>query len=381
MAAAPPSTPPTLVVAGRSVRLMAEAAACDGYRVIALDTYGDLDTRRAAARWLPIGTPGQAIDTPRTLAALASLQGEPGLLGWVAGADFECEPELLARAAGVLPLIGTAPADVARLREPLGFFAALDALGLPHPPVRRDAPQPPQGWLRKLARGSGGWHIRRAEEHPAADPARGAYFQRELAGTPMSALFVADGRQARLIGVNELIVRPLGALPHVYRGALGPLVLPAGPRDALDAALDRLATHFALRGLASLDFVLAEGGWSLLEINPRPSGSLALYADQPLMHAHVEACLHGRLPPPAEAARDGVRGCEILFARSAFTLSEALAGALAARADCHDLPAAGSRHAPGDPLCSVDAQGTSVTEVRERLAEKRAALRASLAQT
>lgn len=378
MAAAPSPVPPTLVVAGRSARLMAEAAARDGYRVIALDTYGDLDTRRVAARWLPIGTPGQAIDAPRTLAALGSLQGEPGLLGWVAGADFECEPELLARAAAVLPLIGTAAADVARLREPRSFFAALDALGLPHPPVRHDAPQPPQGWLRKLARGSGGWHIRRAEEHPVADPARGAYFQRELAGTPMSALFVADGRQARLIGVNELIVRPLGPLPHVYRGALGPLALPAGPRDALDAALDRLATHFALRGLASLDFVLAEGGWSLLEINPRPSGSLALYADLPLMRAHVEACLHGRLPPPAEAARDGVRGCEILFARSAFTLSDALAGALAARADCHDLPAAGSRFAAGDAVCTLSAAGPSAAAVRERLETERRRLRDTL---
>ena len=85
--AAPPVQ--TLVVAGRSARLMVEAAAGDGFRVIALDTYGDQDTRRAAARWLPIGEPGQPIDAQRTLEALTSLRDEPQLVGWVAGSDFE----------------------------------------------------------------------------------------------------------------------------------------------------------------------------------------------------------------------------------------------------------------------------------------------------
>ncbi len=373
-AAAP--SPPALAVAGRSARLMAEAAAADGYRVIALDTYGDLDTLRAAERWLPIGAPGRPLDAGRTLAALASLRDEPGLVGWVAGSDFECEPELLAAAAERLPLLGTAPADVARLRDPRTFFAALDALGLPHPAVRFEPPEAPAGWLRKLARGSGGWHIRRADAQPGADAARGAYFQREQAGQPMSALFVADGRRARLIGFNDLIVRPLGALPHVYRGALGPVALPAPVAAAIDAALDALAARFALRGLASLDFVLGADGASLLEINPRPSASMAAYAG--LLRAHVEACTEGRLPPPDTAPPGEVLGCEIVFARSAFALDADAAAALAARGDCHDLPAAGSHFAAGDAVCTLSASGPSATAVRDALDRERRTLRAAL---
>ncbi|HSV71153.1 MAG TPA: ATP-grasp domain-containing protein [Methylibium sp.] len=374
--AAVPS-PQTLVVAGRSARLMAEAAANDGYRVVALDTYGDVDTRRVAARWLPIGTPGRPIDPQRTLDALSSLRDEPGLVGWVAGSDFECEPELLAEAAGRLPLIGTDPAAVARLRDPQHFFDSLDALGLPHPPVQCDVPPHPQGWLRKLARGSGGWHIRRAEQRPVADPARGAYFQREVPGRPMSALFVGNGRQARRVGINEQIVRPLGPLPYVYRGAIGPVALPAERLAALDDALEQLTARFALRGLASLDFLLTDDGWSLLEINPRPSGSLALYSSLwPLMRAHVRACLHDQLPPLADHAPGAVRGTEILFARSALELGAAQAAELAARGDCHDLPAAGSRFAPGDAVCTLSASGHSADAVRERLAAARRALRA-----
>lgn len=368
--------PATLAVAGRSARLLAEAAADDGYRVIALDTYGDLDTLRAAERWLPIGLPGRPIDADRVLAALSSLREHPGLIGWVAGADFECMPELLANAAERLPLLGTEPAQVARLRDPHTFFATLDALGLPHPDVRFDGPQPAVGWLRKLARGSGGWHIRLAESCPDADPTRGAYFQRALAGTPMSALFVANGRRAQRIAFNELIVRPLGALPYVYRGVLGPVALPGVQVAAVDAALDALTERFALRGLASLDFLHTDAGCSYLEINPRPSASMALYGG--LMRAHVEACTGGPLPPLETATPGEVRGNEILFARRTFELDAAQAGALAARPDCHDLPGPGSRFAAGDAVCTLSAAGLTASAARATLERECRALRAAL---
>lgn len=381
----------TLVVAGRSARLMVEAAAGDGYRVIALDTYGDQDTRRAAARWLPIGEPGQPIDARRTLEALTSLRDEPQLVGLVAGSDFECDPALLAQAAERLPLLGTAPDAVARVRDPAVFFSTLDELGLPHPAVSPTPPADPQGWLRKLAQGSGGWHIRRAGDGaPNADdaapaarrpgPAWPRYYQREMPGQPMSALFIGNGQHARLIGINELIVRPLGALPHVYRGAVGPVMLPFERLAEINAALDLLTARFSLRGLASLDFLLDDSGCALLEINPRPSASVALYSGLwPLMHAHVDACQHDHLPLLADHHPGTVRGNELLLARRAFTLSEEQAALLAARKDCHDLPVAGSRFGVGDPVCTLSASGPSVAAVRERLAGLRQAWRERLA--
>lgn len=367
---------PTLVVAGRSARLMAEAAARDGYRVVALDTYGDADTRRAAARWQAIGRPGARLDPRSTLDALAAAAREPGVIGWVAGSDFECEPELLEQGAARLPLIGSAPADVRRLREPSAFFAALAGLGLLYPETRLEPPADPRGWLRKLALASGGWHIRAAADPHPAPAERQPYYQRELAGTPMSALFVADGRRARLLGCHELIVRPLGAHPHVWRGAIGPLARPAARQASIDAAVQGLARAFALRGLASLDFIDdGERDW-LLEVNPRPPASMGLY-DAGLMRAHVEACRDGLLPP-APRAPTTLRGSEIVFARHDLELGSAQAAALAARADCHDLPAAGSRFAAGDPVCSVSAAGRDRAAVRETLAAKRQALRAEL---
>ncbi len=374
------------MVAGLSARLMAEAAAREGYDVIALDAFGDVDTRRAARHWQSIGSDsGLRLDERRTLDALREAATDPQVRGWVAGSGFECVPELLGRGAQLLPLIGTPAETVLRVRDPAGFFGMLDWLGLPHPEIQLDEPDPPQGWLRKEARGTGGWHIRRADDRHPAEPAQQPYYQREAPGTPMSALFVANGREARVLGISELIVRPLGpAHPHVYRGAIGPVALPAALAVGLEATLDTLVAAFGLRGLCSLDFLLDGDHWSLLEINPRPSASAALYAEQtPWMRAHVEACTAGTLPAAATAAPSGrpLRGSEIVFARAAVQLTPAQAHALAARDDCHDLPAAGSRFAPGDPVCSVEASGASAGEVRARLAEKRAALRAALART
>ncbi len=379
----------TLVVAARSARLLAEAAARDGYEVIALDVYGDADTRRAAQRWIDIGDDGAAarIAGPRLLAALDEAARVPGVVGWVAGSDFECEPALLAQGATRLRLLGTAAEAVAQLRDPAGFVAALYALGLPHPEVAFASPADPRGWLCKQSLATGGWHIRRADDPHPVDPARRPYWQREAAGRPMSALFVATAEGVQLVGFNALIVRPLGAHPYVYRGAIGPVELPQAVDAALREAIARLAARFALRGLASLDFLQDGERWALLEINPRPSASMALYADHPLMRAHVHACTSdatlAHVPVRAEpvealATQAPLRGHEIVFARQAFCLSPAQAALLAGAGDCHDLPAAGTAFAAGDPVCSVSALGNNADAVAAALAVRRQALRDAL---
>lgn len=404
------TAPPTLVVAGLSARLMAEAAARDGYSVIALDTFGDTDTQRCALRCAPIGRPDDpGLDAQRLLSALSEAAAQPGVIGWVAGSDLECRPELLEHAAALLSLIGTPPAAVRRVRDPAVFFPALDALGLPHPETQLQAPRDPRGWLCKHARSAGGWHIRRADDAHALEPERQPYFQREQAGTPMSALFIGNGSRARLIGCHELIVRALGARPFVYRGAIGPVALPPDRQALLDDMLQTLTSTFALRGLASLDFIDDGQRFWLLEINPRPSASMGLHGGG-LMRGHVEACLEGRLPAVNVAGRDdaghrheqeprsedagagdagaastddrrqpALRGSEIVFARTALRLSAAQAAALAARTDCHDLPAAGTRFEAGDPVCSVSAFGASAAGLRAELSRKCRTLRAALA--
>ena len=377
------SQPPTLVVAALSARTLAESAAQAGWRVIALDLFGDLDTRRASVRWSGLGEPGTlAIDPQRLRAALDDAAREPGVIGWVAGSGFEGALALLDAGPAALPRLGMAREAQRDLRDPRLFFAALDRLGLAHPPTRFSAPADSKGWLVKRAGGTGGWHIRDASKarHRPAD----SYFQRRQDGVPMSALFLADGHSARLVALNQLTVRPLGAHPCVYRGAIGPIDNLALQAE-VEAALASLVPAFELRGLASLDFIEVNGAPQFLEINPRPSASMALHTQAwpgGLMRAHVEA-VQGRLPATPALHPPGLRGTEIVYARRACVLGADMAAQLAAATDCHDLPdpadSAGAHFAPADPVCSVSAQGADVASVQRALTERRAWVTAQLA--
>jgi uncharacterized protein len=366
-----------LALVAVSARMLAEAALHDGYGAVAVDLFGDTDTRRASRQWWPAGAPGALRpDTQCVLAALRDCARQGDVAGWVAGGGCEGQPELLAAGARVLPLIGTASAAVARLRDPLAFFGFLAAHGLPHPEVRSSLPARPQGWLLKDALGCGGWHILPAEQAGSAALSRHHYFQRQVAGTPMSATFCANGHEARLLGCNQLTVRALEqpARPYVYCGAIGPVALPPAAAQQVGRALRLLAGGFALQGLGSLDFMLDGEDVLLLEVNPRPPASMALYPG--VMAAHVNACLHGLLPGPA--APRGVRGHEIVYAPRPLAIGAQGAQDLLAWPGCHDLPAPGTHFERGSPLCSLSASGDSAAQVRRALDAGCAALLQSL---
>lgn len=363
-----------LAVAALSARLLAEAARDDGFEVIALDLFGDADTRRAAGRWHDIGDPGSGlrIDPPAMLAALDGAR-RAGATGWIAGSGFEAQPDLLAQAASVLPLIGTPAEAVRRLRDPRDFAGALGRLGIAHPETRFTPPDDPCGWLVKEAGGTGGRHVTAAE---GAAPGPAVYYQRRTAGRPMSALFVANRVRAHVFGWQRQRVQAIGAHPYVYAGAVGPLDLPPSVTQPLADALDRLVRHYGLAGLGSMDFLLSDGddagaGWSVLEINPRPPATMALYGPG-LMRAHVEACRSGRLPEAGAAAppAPALRGLATVYTGRAFTLTSDAADWLAGAARTHDLPLAGTRFSPGDPVCSVSAHGPDEASVEAVLANR-----------
>ncbi len=353
-----------IAIAALSARALAVWAAADGAPAVVLDCFGDLDTRRAAREWRPVGATGSlAFDRERLLSELAALRGHAE--GWVAGGGFDDDPGLLREAAAVLPLLGSDPEGHARTRDARQFFAALDSLGVPHPAVAFEAPPDPAGWLLKDPRSSAGAGVRRWSGEAARAH---EYWQRELQGTVMSATFVANGERAVVLGLNRLLAVAQGDRPFVYRGALGPLTTPARLRQQLDRDADLLAREFGVHGLASLDFVEAGGRALVLELNARPSASAALYPEveggTPL-GAHLRACREGRLPAPVRAGP--VRGTEVVYARQPLVLSVASAAFLAAQRCVHDLPAAGTRFDAGDPLFTLEAE----VEGPEALARQR----------
>jgi len=347
-------------------------------RCVALDVFGDADMRRAAARWMPIGADAALrIDGARLLAALAALAREGSVTGWVAGSGFDAQPDWLEAGARHLPLLGTSAADVRRVRDPLTFFEALRAHGIAHPPVCFTPPKTRGPWLHKNSAGCGGWQVRRGAD---GQPGRGIHWQVERAGPAMSATFVANGEDAVVLGFNRQQVCAIGARPFVFAGVVGPVGLSDAMQRSIGDAVRMLAREFGVRGLASLDFVLHGDAAEVIELNPRPPASLALYprvGGHSALHAHRVACLQGALPT-APAAADGVRGIAIVFAPRALRLDDVAAERIAQWPGAHDLPHAGTVFMPGDPLCSLSARAADAAQVQAALNQSRDALLQSL---
>lgn len=343
-----------MAVAALSARALAEWARDDGRPVLALDVFGDADTRRAAAGWHDIGTgTGVRIGAHPLLQALS----QPGLDAWVAGSGFEDDPGLLHAAAQRLPLLGTSPAQQRRLADPRIFIGALNALGLRHPETRFEVPSPVAGWLCKAAGGRGGQGVARAT---AAQAESDGCWQRECAGTPMSATFIADGTQARVLGFNRQWFVPQGDRPYLFAGIAGPLAVADGVRADVQRALARLVPEFQVLGLGSLDFLLIDGEVLLLELNARPPASAAFYGggpgDSPL-NRHVRACRMRQLPPETPLA-PRVRGLHIVRARRPLTLGRLALDWLASQPGTHDLPAGPQTFEAGAPVCTLSGRQT-----------------------
>lgn len=285
---------PTVILVGGSVRAAAEDAVAGGYRVIAVDRFGDADLLAAADHWEPLG------DQPDWGVLLAAPYT------WVVptgGFRWDRDPPPAARVA-------YPSADRLReLEDPLvlSTIAADSGIGFPltQPlsPANLAEIDSPHEWLLKPIGGTGGVGIRPlviAREMGLAaslGPIGTAVLQQRIRGRSFGVSFLARWRSGRRV-VRRLGMcvglthRGADAEPFLYGGSVGPAEEDTPERSALLARLDKLADRLAERGklvgLFNLDLIRAtDGGWYLLEVNPRYSASMELLAGALVSGARV----------------------------------------------------------------------------------------------
>jgi predicted ATP-grasp superfamily ATP-dependent carboligase len=364
-----PDHRPCVLIAAISGRGLAELAWKAGYRPLVADLFGDIDTRRyATALRVSRGTLMQGPDPADLIAALSDLaqSAEKPPIGLICGAGFEQRPELLDDLARRWPLLGCSADVVRRAKDPASLARLGAELGIPHPAIRFVEPADPEGWLAKSAGGSGGWHIcdpRSAKATP------GIYFQRRIHGESVCALVAATGKEAAVIGWSSQWTSPTPDVPYRWAGA----VQPARIEPALQALLSRKAIELALAvgltGIASMDFLIDKSTWYLLEINPRPGGTLDIFDDGSghLFELHVQAC-RGRLIEPPHCR--GARACSIAFAERDIESTPDMQWP-----DwCADLQRAGSRVESGAPVCTIRAAAADPETARHLVEERRRTL-------
>jgi predicted ATP-grasp superfamily ATP-dependent carboligase len=372
---------PILVVAV-SARMLAELAVRAGHEVVALDRFGDLDLQRLC----PSVSVLRDLGGRGGMAALVDAAEEIPAPSVIYGAGLENQPGLVARLASGRRLLGCARETIERVRDPALLGASLRAAGLAYPATfgARDAPRRAERsrrWLRKPVRGGGGRGVR---EWRGGALDGGVMVQEHIPGLACSVAAVADGRSAVALGISEQLIghRGFGGGGYAWCGNLVPPRLGEVQRAALARAARTICAHlarvFGLRGLFGVDLVWdGDRAW-VVEVNPRPTGSLECVEaahDVSVFAAHLEGCA-GRLPPvaPAQVPRRAA-GKAILFATRDVRVGDTRRWP--ARG-IRDVPHPRERIAAGRPICTLVSEQGSPEAVLADLEARAAALRAEL---
>lgn len=361
-----------MLVAGVATRALAVSAARAGYRVTAVDPFGDLDLR-AKAEVIAL-RPDRGTRYSPLVAALAAEEVDASLAVYTS--NFENHPDAVARLSQRRHLLGNPPEVLLRVRDPIGLMRALRRRGFATPRTRSTPVTEPGvgSWLLKPRR-SGGGHGTAVWRRGRPVP-RTSYLQEQIDGIPGSVIFAADGPSAVPLGLTRQLVGDahFGARGFRYCGSLlGPGLFPhqAELFHAAASLAAAVTAEFCLVGLNGLDFIARDGVPYPIEVNPRFSASMEL-AERALglsmFQLHERAC-RGTLPaPPLPSA--AVEGKAIVFARRDVTLGETRPWmndpSLA------DIPHPGERIAQGHPICTVFAKGSSAASCH-RLLVRRAA--------
>ncbi|HZD92274.1 MAG TPA: ATP-grasp domain-containing protein [Pseudolabrys sp.] len=362
-----------MLIAAASGRALAASARRGGYVPLVADAFGDADTLTVAESHAAVDLAGRSADDEIVMHALGRLAAGRAPMGIVCGSGFEDRTELVSRIGERWPLLGNAPATVARVKDPLAFAALCRQAGVAHPETRRAPPADPKGWLVKRVGGAGGWHIREASSTDTSG--EGVYFQRRVAGVPLSALVLGDGRGVMVLGFSAQWSAPLPRHPYRYGGAVRPAAIGGEVARRLADAIARLTALVPLKGLNSADFLVDGETFHLLEINPRPGATFDLFepADGPSLFAlHVAAC-QGALPPVPPRLDDAAASAILYAARTIDRMP-----ALHWPDWASDRPVPGSSVKADAPLCTVLAPGPNAEAARDLLARRMAAVEALL---
>jgi predicted ATP-grasp superfamily ATP-dependent carboligase len=345
---------PDLIIVGASARSAAFSAARSGYSPYWIDQYGDRDL---AERF-----PGARVAAGRYPAGVVPLLRAAPQAPFLYTGAMENHAQVLRRLAALRPLFGNDADTCAAVRDPFRLRGCLARHGIAAPEIRGGSERAPdERWLCKPLRSGGGLGIGFADGR-AAPP--GHYLQQFVEGESCAGVFVADGRDAALVGVTLQLVgrREFHAPPFAYCGSMGPLPLAAAERAQWSAIGSVLAREFRLRGLFGVDAVHSGGTIVPIEVNPRYTASVEVHelaGSPPLLALHVAAC-GGTLPRVAIPPATALVAKAHLFAPAAVRIRPSMdfrAHAGQESIELADIPAADTFVPAGAPIMTILCRG------------------------
>jgi len=393
----------TILIVASSGRMLAQAAKNAGLKPLVIDLFADLDTQGYAEDFRQVKSLAEQDLAP----AVDYFVERYAVTHVIYGSGFECCPESLYYLNSQFIMLGNHPDTFVRQLDKQAFFSTLDQLNIPYPEVVFSAPSCAGDWLLKSMQGQGGVGIKRYHADDNVDDCMDAggttprmeeveqrmeqlpramqgamqgaiaedlvYWQKFQAGTQHSALFLADGQDAQVVGFNsQWSVRLSETEEFVFSGVINSCDLSNEHKAVITDWLKQMVPVFALKGLNSLDFIHADDCSYVLEINPRPSASMQLY-DEGLLGRHIQsyegavgATLVALMPETGRLKSPPQTGYQIVYAERDLIIPDQFEWPKW----CMDLPKSGNMCRAGQPLCSIIAHQKNLQSVVEQLLTK-----------
>ena len=356
---------PYLVIA-QSGRALAASAARSNIKIHVIDRFSDEDTRVNALSTRVVSGNVMGLYAGELIDALDDYADKP-LTGVVIGSGLESSPGLLNAINARIPLFGNLSDCVTTCKDPARFFALLDSFGIPHPGIRLNSAGYTRGWLIKRIGASGGQHISCSVKTIRQLPDQ--YFQKYIHGRSISVVFIANGKQLQVIGLNETWTLAPDIYDFCYAGAV---TLPSIEKQVfttLSEIASVLVKQLELVGLCGIDVIIGDDGeCQVLEVNPRPPATFELHEQGvSLFQAHIMACKGQLIPLPPGNTKS--RGHEILYAPVNFHVPEIVWPDWVV-----DRPAHGLQIASGEPICTILAAANTPDEARTKLLQRKASM-------
>jgi predicted ATP-grasp superfamily ATP-dependent carboligase len=396
----------TIIVVGYNARPIVASAKRSGFKVLAVDYWGDIDLESLAddtetvLKQLPGGRPREELRQPMSdllvecAEKIASRhRGEVDFI--LMGSGLDDRPDLWLELENTAPILGNPAETLVIARDRFRLYETASRLGIPSPTTFKAsslkealdlADRIGYPVVIKPPGGGGGLGIRFAKTESELrklyltemKPHFGdtVFVQEHIEGDHASASIIGDGNGCVVVSANEQLIglQELGARsPFVWCGNVVPLDKSANNRKvkAITAAAKSLGEKLKLYGSNGFDFVVRRRDETpvIIECNPRFQGTLEcveMATGINLVSEHVKACrdeLTRKLPMPDKYVTKMIP----------FAKEKCMIGDLRAVLGVGDISPEGVVCERGDPICTVHRTGEtkeeSMKNARESVAE------------
>jgi methenyltetrahydromethanopterin cyclohydrolase len=354
--------------------MLVRAAAQANLNTIVIDCFADSDTQRLSTRCYRVKS--LAIEDIQSV--VNSIKDDCCFC--IYGSGFEAHAESLTFLETQFQLMGNSATTFKALQNKHHFFQRLTQLNIPFPAVLFPSKNSDllttnsaRDYLIKPFNSLGGMNINKINTTETYDlNASAYYYQQYIDGQSLSVLFVANGKQAVIIGFNQQWTRPDS---FVFAGIINHPTVSITYQQKLHHWINQLTNYYGLVGLGSLDFMIDEHQCYVLEINPRPSASMLLYQHD-LLAIHGLAC-QGQLNTAMIFQPEMYSAYQIIYAVSKIKIPDNMQWPVY----CCSLPPAKTIINPQQPICSMIVSGTDPNYLLEDLQRKQTLLFTQLSET